>query len=75
MRRIVVIILPPSLWIGLTILGVGAQSLSNLVELGIVTFVSLILGLRTTKKNAWFLLIIGLVMAFLFRSLMPVIPE
>ncbi|MCG8220939.1 hypothetical protein J2Q02_12025 [Tenacibaculum finnmarkense genomovar finnmarkense] len=75
-KKLSIIFLPSLLWVGLTALGFGAQSLSNTIELFTIFILSLICSLIPeriiTLKS---LMILLFVIVFLARFLTPNIPE
>ncbi len=75
-KKLILISSPSLLWVGITALGFGAQSLSNTIELFAIFFLSLICSLIPERVIKFkYLIIILLIIVFLVRSLTPSIPE
>ncbi len=75
-KKMAIIMLPSLFWVGLTALGFGAQSLSNLLELLVILILSILCGFLPERFIKFkYLLIILMCIAFLLRLFMPVIPE
>ncbi len=75
-KKTTIILAPALFWVGLTALGFGAQSLSNLIELAVILMLSLLSALIPERFIGFkYLLIILLFITFLFRLFMPIIPE
>ncbi len=76
LKKTAIILLPSLFWLGLTTLGFGAQSLSNLIELVAVLVLSILCSFLPERFVRFKTLIIKLLcVAFLLRLFMPVIPE
>ncbi len=75
-QKLGIVFLPAFFWTGLTALGFGAQSLSNLIELfGILLLSILACFIPERFVKFKYILITLLVIAFLARLLTPSIPE
>ncbi len=74
-----------ALWVGLTATGYGAQSLSNLFEVFLISFATIVMSylkvflvdpkLDKPKQATYTMMAILAVAAFLLRTFMPVLPE
>ncbi|MCM2287291.1 MAG: hypothetical protein NDI81_21125 [Desulfobacula sp.] len=72
-------------WLGLTGIGYGAQSLSNVVELLWVLVIAVVLSylkvflvdrkLRKPKQTTFIMMALLVIGAFLLRTFMPILPE
>ena len=72
-------------WVGLTRIGYGAQSLSNLIEIIIIGIASVVLPYMkiflvdpkygVPKKNTYILIAALVIASVLFRTFMPLLPE
>ncbi len=75
-KKLAIIFLPSLFWLGLTALGFGAQSLSNIIELFVIFILSLASALIPDKTVQFkHLMTILFIIVFLARLLMPNIPE
>ncbi|MDP8033851.1 hypothetical protein QJU43_06720 [Pasteurella atlantica] len=70
------LLLPSAFWLFLTALGFGAQSLANLVELVVIFCLSILcVFIPEHFISSKYVVIILLIITFLTRLLMPIIPE
>lgn len=74
-KIISILIAPSGLWISVTALGFWAQSLSNMIEIPIVLFVSILLSCFSKKIGYKWVMLISFVFVILLRYFMPLIPE
>ncbi len=76
LKKMAVIFLPSVFWIGITALGIGAQSLSNIIEVVVIFILSILCAFIPERFIKFkYLLIILVIITFLVRILTPVIPE
>ncbi|QGM81356.1 hypothetical protein [Otariodibacter oris] len=76
LQKLSLIFLPSLLWILLTALGIGAQSLANLIELLVIFLLSVILAFIPEKTITFkYLIFFLLLVTILSRLLVPIIPE
>ncbi|QLB12701.1 hypothetical protein EV697_101388 [Bisgaardia hudsonensis] len=76
LKKLIILFLPSIFWIILTALGFGAQSLANLIELFVLLVLSLIcVFIPENIIEFKYLLALLLIIAFVSRLLMPIIPE
>ncbi|MDG6882424.1 Uncharacterised protein [Phocoenobacter uteri] len=72
----ILLLLPSVFWVFLTGLGFGAQSLSNLIELAVILVLSILCAFIPERWiSSKYVVIILLIITFLTRLLMPIIPE
>lgn len=75
-KKLIILFLPSIFWIILTALGFGAQSIANLIELFVLLVLSLIcVFIPENIIKFKYLLTLLLIIAFVSRLLMPIIPE
>ncbi|KGL48100.1 hypothetical protein [Porphyromonas cangingivalis] len=76
LSKIAIIVLPSTLWFLLTGIGIGAQSLSNLIEVVIIFGLSLPASILSPNIISTKRALIGLlILTVLLRLFMPLLPE
>ncbi len=76
LEKLAVLVLPSLFWVLIAALGVGAQSLANLIELVGILLLSLIAMCIPKRFVSSKILVVSLcVVVLIIRLLMPVIPE
>jgi len=75
MKTILLIAISVVFWFMLVFLGIGPQSLSQVIEIPIIIVVTLLVSLLMKNKRFIYLLIIVMIFVALLRVFMPLIPE
>jgi len=75
MKTILLIAISVVFWFVLVFFGVGAQSLSQIIEIPIILIFTLVVSFLMRDKKFIFLIVTVLIFVAILRVFMPLIPE